>query len=281
MFPFSSLEGAKPMSYARYRKDIFCSAYSEGGDLYQFAVKLKNTPGAIAKVANILFSRGVNILHGFHTACPGQKEAVWGFFADLKNSDERVEDLVKAIEMLDTTLEVKFSRPIIDGLIVDELHFPVMVLEERSIIMKLKTFTGCFQRLYEKFGSGAAFILYEMGKAAGEDKIKSLNESYNLDKLTALRVIFAEKAAKGWSIPEIEKFDEKTVEASIVVQELFECAPFRGKNKEAKSQFFRGYLAGVLGLLFNKPVSVVEVECIAKGDQRCKFISQLRSEKPS
>jgi len=269
------------MSVEYYRKDLFCSAYSESGELFQFAVKLKNVPGAIAEVANLLFSRGINILHGFHTAYPGGKEAVWGFFADLKNSNMKVENVIKEIEKLDATLEVKFSKPIIDGLIVDELHFPITVLDERSIVMKIKTIVGSFNRLYEKFGSGASFILYEMGKGAGEDKVKTLNERYDLDKLTAMKVILAERTAKGWGISKIEKFDEEKVEIIITVQELFECAPFKGKNRDAKSQFFRGYLAGTLSRLFNKPVSVIETECIAKGDQNCKFVGQIHSEKPS
>jgi len=263
-----------------YPKDLFCSAYSEDGCLFQFAIKLKNEPGALAEVANFLSSKGINILHGFHAVCPDRKEVVWGFFVDLKGLNETIENLVKEIEMLDAVLEVNFSKPIIDGLIVDELHFPVTVLDERSIILKIRTFVDCFKRLYEKFGSGAGFILYEMGKAAGENKVKIINEKYNLDRLTVLKVILAEKSAKGWCIPEIEKFDEEKVEITIVVQELFECIPFKGKNRDPKSQFFRGYLAGVLSQLFNKHVSVIETECVAKGDQNCKFIGRVHLEKP-
>jgi len=262
-----------------YRKDLFCSAYSEDGKLYQFAIRLKNTPSAIAKVASLLSSKGINILHGFHAACPSRKEAVWGFFADLRGLNGEIEGLIKEIEDLEPTLEIKFSGPIIDGLIVDELHFPIMVSDERSLVMKIKTVADSFNRLYERFGSGGSFILYEMGVAAGENKVESMNEKYDLDKLTVLRVILAERAAKGWGIPRIEKFDEGKTEVTITVQELFECLPLRGRYKEAKSQFFRGYVAGVLNRLFNKAVSVIEVECIAKGDQHCKFISQVRSEK--
>ena len=264
------------MYHKGYRKDLFCSAYSKDGYLFQFAVKLENVPGAIAEVANLLFSSGISILHGFHTAYPNGKEAIWGFFADLKNSNMKVENVIKEIEKLDVVLEVKFSKPIIDGLIIDELHFPIMVLDERSIVMKVKTFAGCFKRLYEKFGSGAGFILYEMGKAAGEEKARS--EWDKLDKLTALKVILAERAAKGWGMPKIEKFDEEKAEAVIVVQELFECIPFRGRSREAKSQFFRGYLAGVFSQLFGKPILVTESECVAKRDQNCKFIIQIHSE---
>jgi len=264
------------MPYKRYQKDLFCSAYSKDGYLFQFAVKLKNAPGAIAEVAKFFSSKHINILQGFHMVCSNPEEAVWGFFADLKGSNVRVEDLIKEIKKLGSVLEVEFSGPIIDGLIVDELHFPITVLNERSIVMKVKTFAGCFKRLYEKFGSGAAFILYEMGKAAGEEKARS--EKEKLDKLTALKVILAERAAKGWGMAKIEKFDEEKAEAIITVQELFECIPFQGRSKETMSQFFRGYLAGVFSQFFGKSVLVIESECIAKGDENCKFIIQVHSE---
>jgi predicted hydrocarbon binding protein len=268
------------MTNKLFRKDIFCSAYSESGELIQFAIRIKNEPGAIAKVANLLFSRDVNILHGFHTAFPGHAEAVWGFFADLKDSTVNIESLVKEIKELDATIDVQLSRPIIKGFIVDELHFPIMVSNERSIVMKIGTIMESFKRLREKFGSGSGFILYEMGKAAGEGKAKSMCEEFDLDQYTVLRLIMAERAAKGWGVPKIEKYDYEKNEAVITVHELFECVPFRGENKEARSQFFRGYLAGVLGYLFNEPVSVTETECIGKGDENCKFVCKAHSEKP-
>ncbi len=263
------------MTNKYYRKDIFCSAYAKDGALFQFAIKLRNIPGALAEVARIFSSRGINILHGFHTAPPDREDAIWGFFVDLKGSEEDVDSLVKEVEELNVTLEVKLARPIDNGPIVDQLHFPIMVSGERSIIMNIKTVIETFNRLYERFGSGAGFILYEMGKAAGENEARSVSEKYDLDKPTVLKVILAERSAKGWGIPEIEKFDEEAIEASIVVHELFECTPFQGKNKEAKSQFFRGYLAGALSQLLNRRLTVVESECVAKGDRTCRFISKI------
>ena len=261
-----------------YRKDIFCSAYSEDGELFQLAIKLKNAPGSVAEIANILCSKHVNFLHGFHTVCPGREEAVWGLFIDLKESNTKIENLVKEIEGLESTIEVKFSRPIIDGLIVDNLHFPMMVMGERSIVMRIDTFAESFNRLYEKFGSGAYFILYEMGRAAGKRRIKKINEKYCLDKITALKVILAERAAKGWGISEIESFNEEKKESTITIRELFECMPFQGRSKRSKSHFFRGYLAGVLSQLFGNPTLVIEAECVAKGDPNCRFIGRPQSE---
>ena len=268
------------MSDDLFRKDVFCSAYSEDGKLIQFAVRLKDVPGAMAEVANLLYRRGVNILHGFHTVFPDQAEAIWGFFADIKNLTVEAERLREEMENLGSVIDVKTSGPIIDGLIVDELHFPLMVLNERSVLFKVRTIMESFKRLCEKFGSGASFILYEMGRAAGEGKAKRILMEYGLDKYTSLKLILAERAAKGWGVPEIEMFDDERMEAVIKVHELFECISSRGANREARSQFFRGYLAGLFGYLFNKPVSVTETECISKGDEICKFVCKVYSEKP-
>jgi predicted hydrocarbon binding protein len=260
------------MGDRRYPKDLFCSIYSEGGRCVQFVVRLKNMPEAIAKVSNSLAVKGINILSGFHAASPGGEEVTWGFFIDLKGLDLKPEDLAKEIEGLDVVLEAKFSPPMFDGLIIDEFFFPLMVLGERSVVVRVETFGEMFRRLYESFGSGAATILYGMGLAAGENKAKRVVEKYGVDGLGALQIILAERAAKGWGIPDIA--DKKRPEAAIIVQDLFECLPFKGKHSKANSQFFRGYLTGVFRQLFNKKASVTEVECIAKGNPNCKFISE-------
>ncbi|MBO3768829.1 MAG: hypothetical protein JTT15_00245, partial [Candidatus Brockarchaeota archaeon] len=129
------------------------------------------------------------------------------------------------------------------------------------------------KRLYEKFGTGAAVILYEMGLGMGESKFKSVVSKYRVDKQTAVKIILAERSAKGWCIAQLENFNKNG--AVIVAKELFECLPFRDNQERPISQFFRGYLAGVFQQLYGKNVNVIETECIAKGDSSCRFIVQV------
>ncbi|MCJ7560967.1 4-vinyl reductase [Candidatus Bathyarchaeota archaeon] len=89
-------------------------------------------------------------------------------------------------------------------------------------------------------------------------------EKYGVKGVEALQLILAERAAKGWGALSNAEFDEKKLEATIIVQDLFECLALKGENKEAKSRFFRGYLAGAFNQLYNKEVSAREVECIAR-----------------
>jgi len=42
----------------------------------------------------------------------------------------------------------------------------------------------------------------------------------------------------------------------IFIQDLFECLTIKKENKEAKSQFFRGYIAEDINQLYNRGVSV-------------------------
>jgi predicted hydrocarbon binding protein len=255
----------------RYPKDLLCSVYSPDRRLVEFVVKLKNVPGTIAKISNRLAEKGINILSGFHTAYPSEEAGTWGFFVDLTKADVGPEEIAKQIGELDVTLDVKLSEAKFDGLIIDDLHFPIVILGERSTVLKVETFGDMFGRLYETFGSGAAVILYEMGVSAGENKAKNVSEKYGVNGLKALRIILAERVAKGWGIPNIAEFNEERLEATISVQDLFECLPFKGKYKEGRSHFFRGYLTGVFHQLFRKDASTTEVECVAKGDANCKF----------
>ena len=44
----------------------------------------------------------------------------------------------------------------------------------------------------------------------------------------------------------------------------FECLAYKMENKETKSRFFRGYLAGAVNQLYNRTVSAREVERITR-----------------
>jgi predicted hydrocarbon binding protein len=147
-----------------------------------------------------------------------------------------------------------------------------MVGGERSFTLRVESFGAILKRLYEKFGTGAAVILYEMGIGMGESKFKSIVSKYHVDKQTAVKLILAERSAKGWCIAQLEDYDRNG--AIIVTRELFECLPFKNSQERPISQFFRGYLAGMFQQIYGRSVSVTEVECIAKGDNACKFIIQ-------
>ncbi|MEM3029875.1 MAG: V4R domain-containing protein [Thermoproteota archaeon] len=251
-------------------KDFLCEVYSPTSRLVEFYVKVKNIH--LDKVANTLLKYKAAELCGFQYLDPEKGEIVKGFVADLSNSDMSLADIVKAIEGTEGVLEVRFSNSVLNGLIIDELFFPLTIGGERSFTLRVDSFGAILKRLYEKFGTGAAVILYEMGLGMGENKFKGIMDKYQVDKQTAVRIILAERAAKGWCIVKIEELNGRS--AVVVAHELFECIPFKNNQGKSASQLFRGYLAGIFQQLYGKSVIVAETECIAKGDDVCRFIIQ-------
>jgi hypothetical protein len=64
-------------------KEVFAGVYSRGRRLCEFSVRLRNVPGAIASISEMIAGMGVNILSGFHDAKPGEDVALWSFIVDL------------------------------------------------------------------------------------------------------------------------------------------------------------------------------------------------------
>jgi predicted hydrocarbon binding protein len=251
-------------------KDIFVKVYSPNSKLVEFSICLKNVPGALAEVSNLLASLGVNIYSGFLNFYPGEDKGRWAFVADLKGVNVSAEELVNRIRGLKNVLEVEYIYAKFDTLLVDVMHFPLLVMGVRSFLFKVDTWGKITAHLIKQFGTGGAFILYEIGVMAGEARAKEVIAEGFSGSL-AFDVILAERIGLGWGIPKLVEFDEKEVKGLLSVQELFECLPFKGAGNEGRSHLFRGFLAGVIQHLFNKKVKVEEVECIAKGDQACLF----------
>jgi predicted hydrocarbon binding protein len=255
-------------------KEVLCAEYCPDSKLIEISVKIRNIPGAFTTVIKTLYERKIRLCSGFHTVSREGDTALIGAFIDISHSDVQAKDIVRELESLDEVLEVNVSENVFNSMIIDSLHFPLLVSGERSFTFRVETFGSIVESLYEKFGTGAAVVLYQMGVSAGEDKARNVLNNYRMDKLDVLRLILAERTAKGWCVAEVEEFNDRG--ATLTVRELFECLPFKGRKEEAFSQFFRGYLAGIFENILNTSVSVTEVECIAKGDPACKFIVQAR-----
>ncbi|MEM4311401.1 MAG: V4R domain-containing protein [Nitrososphaerales archaeon] len=254
----------------KYPKDLFTGIYYPKQKIVQFHIQMKNIIGSLAKITRTLEELKVNLYSGFLTAYPEEETSHLCFIADLTN-DVTPEKISEELKMLDVVLEVSFYLPQVNGFMVDEYHFPLRILGERGLTFKVETMAKMFNELYSTFSSGASVILYEMGYSAGKYKIQSIQKNYGLKGKEALTIVLAERVTKGWCIPEIIKFDLSKSLAEVKVEELFECLPFKGKEKEARSQFFRGYLAGLFSELLSKEVMIIEEKCLAKGDDNCYF----------
>jgi len=259
----------------KYPKELLCELYAPGRRLFEFVVALRNVPSALSKASAVLGGLRINILSGFHAALPTEKEAKWSFFADLTDK-AKPEDVAEALNSLDVVTDVKFSEAQLPGLIVDELHFPLLVLDERAVVFSVDSLAAVFRHLREITGPGVATVLlHQMGHQSGETEAKRVQERFHLAGEEAFKVILAERVSKGWGVPRMEEYDAEKRRVTVTVTDLLECLPLKGTMTEPASHFFRGYLEGALGVLMQTRLQVREVECVAKGDKRCTFAATM------
>lgn len=246
------------------------------GDISLFRVymKAKNASETFTSVMRALLEKKARLLSGFHTISKDKDVILINTFLDISDSNIKAKDLARELESLEGVLEVNVYDETFDEGMANGLHFPPIVLDDRDLTLEVETLGNALKRLYEKFGTMAAVILYNMGRTIGESRAESVINKNHMDELSALKLILADRSAKGWCLAEVKEFDSRS--ATLVVNELFECMPFEVKRDKAVSQFFRGYLAGIFSQLFKKDVSVTETECIAKGGSACRFIVQVR-----
>ncbi len=118
----------------------------------------------------------------------------------------------------------------------------------------------------------AIAILQEAGYAAGEGLYRAFAAANNLSDLDA--ELFAETLSEffssgGWGAVTMSPVG--TGALALDSSDWVEAEP--GSSQTPMCFFSAGMLADFLGRMSDEPVSVMEVECRSRGDERCRFLS--------
>ncbi len=144
------------------------------------------------------------------------------------------------------------------------------VIDVPAVILSIETFVN-FQKNAERIlgCDGAAVLLYETGKKAGEKWIGRFSKEWNLNEQSFIEAVQNFYAELGWG-----KFDitENNVEELFVKVENSFIARGYGKSDIAVCHFLRGYNAGLAEVLNGKYLEAYETRCMAKGDDCCEFV---------
>jgi predicted hydrocarbon binding protein len=146
----------------------------------------------------------------------------------------------------------------------------------RAVVLTTEALTGTIARLRRDFGTAASVILFDMGLAMGEQSadnaLKYLGENQSKEFSEDFAKLYA---AMGWGIATLVKSDHEEKKEILDLQNCFECEPFRNGDVRSNSQLVRGFVNGAANIAFAKPCYTREVDCIAKGDERCRFVTAL------
>jgi predicted hydrocarbon binding protein len=189
-----------------------------------------------------------------------------------------IDNIVKELRLVNEVKKVQTIRPISDDTIVDDSHFPPLIMGERALIMSRWFYESFIQGGYTKFGNIFSSWLYVIGSMIGKNAfrfhLQRCYKQYDCSESEGISAMikFATTLFKylGFGILKIEKLDLDKNEAIVRVHHSFECELFK-ENRKVSSHFVRGLLAGWFSELCGKELFAEEFECIAKDNEFCRF----------
>jgi predicted hydrocarbon binding protein len=140
------------------------------------------------------------------------------------------------------------------------------------IFINTAIYRAWHERLYRIFGTGAATILFEMGRGLGEDAVKILKKKFNNPSLVPLGLKHA--LYLGWGEFKVSKtqlLKMAFVKSLTIKVERGFIPKAVGDQEEAACHFLRGFFVGAFETYTGEKCSCEETRCMAKGDPYCEF----------
>ena len=255
-------------------KALFGMDFKPTAKLAQLSVEMRNMVGAMQEQTDSVVKHGVNILSGFHDAPLLAERGIWSFFADFTKADIEPEALAIELKSHRSVLKVRCKRSD-DGFITDTMHFPVVVGQERAIIVRASILVSIVNRIKSIFGPesrSAQVILHQIGEAGGECVFNSVRAMTSPDFIRnnvarALSLF----TAFGWGMIEVKAVNLNARTAEIHIKDGFESVDSRNTPTTDQCHFIRGLLTGWFSQLFEQKIDITETHCVAKGDSFCIF----------
>jgi len=188
---------------------------------------------------------------------------------DLTGLNISIEEIASEIESIPLVDHVEILKPVTDGVIIDYVHFPPMIMGNRAILMRKILFEALVKRGYDQFGPIYSVMLYHIGFHIGVESFREHIEVVNGNKEQALKLAEAMFKHAGFGVLETDLSIEKGL-GKIRVYGSLECEVFKEANKPS-SHFIRGIIAGWVAALAGEKREVEEIKCIAAGAPYCEF----------
>src|SRR3989344_998621 len=107
---------------------------------------------------------------------------------------------------------------------------------------------------------------------------KSLKQAYGFDSRKFMEWLINLTNLSGWGINKLENFDATNKTGIFTIQGAPAASYFNGKINEPVDHLLRALYAGGASTVFGEEIDWIEVECQAKGAQKCKLVFGPRKE---
>ena len=131
-----------------------------------------------------------------------------------------------------------------------------------------------YYELSELIGDSANSILRRIGNPYGSSFYQHIKESGVVEKLARNENVYlylcSENLVIGWGLVSVEEKDGQIIVISEPGLPVGRAFLRHGKKSQwSVDSYFLGYLEGLLSEMHGKEVIGEELECVAKGDDRC------------
>ena len=255
--------------------------YRRGRRLYGIIVEAFSKPGVLASISSIMAERGLDILYSTALAVEAGERGGIIFLIDFTDSDVTPQAIAEELKALDFVEDVTIIEPVVDGFLIDDATFPIMLGRRRALILDDGMLRGIFISFRERLGSGGEAMLYHLGLEAG--RIRGRHAAMFAQRLgikgldKGLETVAKALKALGYGIIEFMELQENPPRARVRVYNSIECELGRGAGHPF-SQYIRGLITGIASEFFKREMTAREVKCIAVGDHYCEFELQPKGQ---
>ena len=252
----------------------FSYFFSPEEKMFQIVVKMKDEPGALGQILNLLRDRIT--LVNIHAYSNSKGEAILSGFARHVSTAQDAASLERVIMMAPLAIECRVMVSS-DGLLVDSFHTGIETdYGERLILFRWDAFNRMFDRMAEVFGTGGGEVmLYYEGIAIGEMYAQEMIRRFGKGTVNRnMPSIIKMLSASGWGNASL-KFSEGS--PIVRIGDCFESST--RKRVRHGCYFMKGMITGVAKVVLGTEVRCDETKCSLRGEDCCEFTIAIDSAK--
>jgi predicted hydrocarbon binding protein len=162
------------------------------------------------------------------------------------------------------------GNPILDEMVYDPLSGTLRFKGVRYLLIRPETITGFQKTLLKKCGNEADTGLFEGGFSGGRLSTEKYRDIHSFSDTEIIDFMMNMGNQIGWGNFTLEHYDPVAEQLDVVVRDSAFARAY-GQSTGSVCHLIRGVLAGMASVLFAGECIADEVECQARGDERCRF----------
>jgi len=172
--------------------------------------------------------------------------------------------------------EVTMGNAILEALEFEGERGAISFKGVRYLLIRPETLAEFQKGLEERLGEEAGELLYRAGFAGGHLSTEKYKETFGYGDDEIVQFMMTMGGQIGWGKFQVEEFNRKGKRLIVLVK----SSPFAmayGDSAHSVCHMTRGVMAGMAHILFGEDVAAAETQCLAKGDDLCRFLIEAKS----